>query len=84
MEVLRLVMQTAVRGEFVKVEEMEDGGEGIRCFRYGFGFFCREALGNLLRWAMGNRKDISSLRCCNSCCICMGWENHKGWKGILN
>jgi hypothetical protein len=37
MEVLRLVMQTAVRDEVVKMEGMEDGGEGARCFRYGFG-----------------------------------------------
>jgi len=37
MEVLRLVMQMVVRDEIVMMEWMEDGGEGIRCLRYGFG-----------------------------------------------
>jgi hypothetical protein len=36
--------------------------------------------GRLLRWVIGNRKDISSLKFCNNCCIYTGWKTYKSWK----
>ena len=74
MGVLRLVIQMVVRDEVVKME-----GSVLGALVVGL-VILQEALGNLLRWVIGNRKDISSSTCCNSCCIFMGWKIYKSWK----
>ena len=68
MEVLRLVMQTAVRDEVVKME-----GRAPGAFVMGLVDSAGSA-GKPTKMGNGNRKDISSLTCCDSCCICMGWK----------